>query len=267
MMALLKKLVRRYAPPGLKHRLRKWNSWRLVRDFDESRWPPAAGVRRLIRSGDRVVDAGANIGYVTALFSRWVGPTGRVYSMEPEPGTFDVLAANVRRLNLGNVDLFPCAVSSREGEGVLAIPEYADGGENLYEARVLDQAEAGLSAGATRAKAEGGVRTVKIQLATLDRLLVRRADALALIKLDVEGCELEAVQGAAELVRRFHPVFLIEVSGNPWEPGSRAAALLDLMKAWGYRPYRLEAGEWRLIERGAASLDVLFWPSNSSPPG
>jgi FkbM family methyltransferase len=262
MLAFVKKLARRYAPTGLKHRLRKWNSWRLVRDFDESCWPPAAGVRRLLRPGDRVVDAGANIGYITALFSRWVGPTGRVYSMEPEPGTFDILAGNVQRLRLENVELFPCALSSRSAPGVLAVPEYADGGENLYEARILNPAGAGLPAATV--KADGGVRTVEVQLATLDGLLEKRADALALIKLDVEGCELEAVQGATELVRRFQPVFLIEVSGDPWEPGSRAAALFELMNGWGYGPYRLEAGEWCRMDRGAAVPDVFFLPPNAS---
>ncbi|MBP7828505.1 MAG: FkbM family methyltransferase [Kiritimatiellae bacterium] len=254
MLASLKRIVRRYAPPGLKHRLRKWNSWRLVRDFDESRWPPAAAVRRLVRPGDRVVDAGANIGYVTALLSRWVGPTGRVYSMEPEPGTFDVLSANVRRLNLGNVELFHCAVSSHEGAGALAIPEYADGGENLYEARVVGSPEG-----------SGGVRTVGIKLASLDKLLGGRVEALALIKLDVEGSELEAVQGARELVRRFQPAFLIEVSSDPWTPGTKAEALFSVLTNWGYDPYAFDGGAWRGVKRGSTVLDVVFLHASKKP--
>ncbi|HRZ11464.1 MAG TPA: FkbM family methyltransferase [Kiritimatiellia bacterium] len=253
MLSFLKQLVRRYAPAGLKHRLRKWNSWRLVRHFDEGRWPPAAMARRLVRPGDRVVDAGANIGYVTALFSKWVGPAGRVCSFEPEPGTFDVLASNVRRLNLANVSLFPCAVSSREGEGVLAIPEYAAGGENLYEARVVDAP--------ARAR---GIRTVAIRLGALDKLL-EGLDSLALIKLDVEGYELEAVRGGAGLIGRFHPALLIEVSGDPWTPGTKAAALFELLKGWGYSPYRSEAGVWRKLQAGDAVLDVVFLAG--PPPG
>ena len=254
MPSFLKQLVRRYAPAGLKHRLRKWNSWRLVRDFDESRWPPAAMARRLVRPGDRVVDAGANIGYVTALFSRWVGAAGRVYSFEPEPGTFDVLSSNVRRLNLANVSLFPCAVSSREGQGVLAIPEYAAGGENLYEARVVDAPEGGR-----------GVRTVSIRLGSLDALLAD-LDSLALVKLDVEGYELEAVQGAAGLIERFHPALLIEVSGDPWSPGTKAANLFELLKGWGYSPYRSEAGDWRKLAPGDPALDVFFLAGSVPDP-
>ena len=247
MLTALKKLARRHAPSGLKHRLRKWNSWRLVRDFDEARWPPAAAARRLIRPGDCVVDAGANIGYVTALFSRWVGPSGRVFSLEPEPGTFDILAANVKRLELANVELFQCAVSSREASGVLVVPEYAEGGENLYEARVVAPADAGIRG-----------RRVDIQLTTLDHLLAEKIDSLALIKLDVEEGELEAVLGAQEVARRFHPSFLIEVSGNPWEPGSRAEALFDRLKTWGYKPYHSDPGGWRPLEPGATAPDVVF---------
>lgn len=243
----IKKLARRYAPAGLKHRLRKWNSWRLVRSFPESRWPPAAGARQLIRPGDHVVDAGANIGYVTALFSGWVGPGGRVYSMEPEPGTFDILQHNVRRLGLANVELFRCAVSSCEAAGRLAIPRYSEGGENLYEARLI-----------SGSAPEPGVRTVEVQLNSLDHLLAARVESLAFIKLDVEGAELEAVQGAERLVKRFGPAFLIEVNGDPWEAGTPAARLFGLMQNWGYTPVFWAQGRWNPLKRGDKTPDVFF---------
>ena len=41
--------------------------------------------RRIIRPGDTVFDVGANFGWFTALFARWVGVTGRVHAFEPVP--------------------------------------------------------------------------------------------------------------------------------------------------------------------------------------
>ena len=87
-MSHLRHTVIRWLPARLRHALRAWNSSRQVRHFTEERWPEAAVVRQLIRPGDVVVDAGANIGYLSALLARWVGPSGLVHSIEPIPRPF-----------------------------------------------------------------------------------------------------------------------------------------------------------------------------------
>ena len=51
----------------------------------------------LLRPGDRVVDGGAHIGYLTLLASRCVGPSGEVHAFEPVPRTFAALEENVRQ--------------------------------------------------------------------------------------------------------------------------------------------------------------------------
>jgi len=58
---------------------------------------------RLLQPGDRAVDVGANIGYMTSLFAARVGPTGRVDSFEPHPRIAARLAHNVGRFARGSV--------------------------------------------------------------------------------------------------------------------------------------------------------------------
>ena len=81
-------------------------------------WEPdlAAFVRRRLRPGDTFVDVGANVGYVSALASRLVGPRGAVVAIEPSPPVIAALQETLTRNDLTNVRMVAAAVSDREGE-------------------------------------------------------------------------------------------------------------------------------------------------------
>ena len=140
--------------------------------------------RRLLRPGMTAMDVGAHAGYYTVLFSRLVGPVGRVFAFEPHPTTFAVLERNVRRRSLANVTLSAAAVSDRDGEG------------DLWETAV--------SVGHTLLAAKPGtgrarrVPTVRLDTAARGHA-VERVD---LVKIDVEGAEAEVLAGMAELAAR-----------------------------------------------------------------
>ena len=75
-------------------------------------------VQELVRSGDTVIDIGANVGYYTLLFSELVGETGRVIAFEPDPNNFALLERNVLGNGCRNVTLVPKAVAATTGRGV-----------------------------------------------------------------------------------------------------------------------------------------------------
>jgi FkbM family methyltransferase len=127
-------------------------------------------VRGLLRPGMTAFDVGAHAGYYTLLFSRLVGPRGRVFAFEPQRETFAVLQRNVARRRLGNVRLFPLAVSDHEGEGQLW--------------------QTPLSLGHTllAAKLGGGTQARPVTVTTLDALArVEGIERAHLVKVDVEG--------------------------------------------------------------------------------
>jgi len=66
--------------------------------------------------GDIVFDIGAYVGDTALWFSKAVGPQGKVYAFEPEPGNFEKLKANLERNNVTNVIPLQLAVSETEGE-------------------------------------------------------------------------------------------------------------------------------------------------------
>ncbi len=241
-----KAFIRCHLPrPFQQHLRRIYYPW-LLRRFDESRWPSFPVVSGLIRPGDHVVDAGANVGYVTRLLSRCVGPGGCVHSFEPVPDTFEILASNVHCLRLKNVRPYPFGLSDRNGPAAMAIPQYADGGENLYESRLAEKGAA------------PDERAVRVELRRLDDLLASNPGRIAFLKIDVEGHELQVVEGASETIRRHRPALLIEISGDPAEAGSPAHKLFALLGTWGYSPFCLAAGSLKPFAPGPVPGDIFF---------
>jgi FkbM family methyltransferase len=139
---------------------------------------------RLITPGDTVIDAGANVGYMTLLVSVAAGPDGRVLCYEPHPALFAVLAQNVSaaraQFALAQAELYNAALGERPGTAELLLPE--DFGSNDGTARIASAAD---SPEAPR---------FSVPMLTLDDAL--GDGTAAVLKLDVEGFELTVLRGA-----------------------------------------------------------------------
>lgn len=225
--------------------------WVLSR-FSQERWPFSTAVRRLVEPGDCVVDAGANVGYVTLLLSRWVGREGCVHSFEPVPETFEWLSESVRKLKLANVRLHNCGLSDSAHGATMGIPRYVSGGENLYESRIVEEGRGARFA-----------RTVNVSLNTLDALLAGFSQRISFIKIDVEGHELLAVKGALQVISRDKPALLIEVTGDPDRPDLPAGELFALLAGLGYLPFVWDCGKLRERRSGEQQGDYFFLQKNS----
>jgi FkbM family methyltransferase len=128
--------------------------------------------------GACIWDVGANVGYYTKLFSERVGSLGRVYAFEPVPATISRLATAAGGLN--NVLIRPVALSDHNGYATID-PGHED---RLETARIE----------------EGGA--VSIELQTGDNLVSTGAARLpSMIKIDVEGHELEVLRGMRQILR------------------------------------------------------------------
>src|SRR4051812_24657786 len=78
---------------------------------------------RLLSPGDHVIDAGANIGYMTMLFAARVGETGLVHAFEPHPRVLNRLQRNVDRISrrpaAGRAIVHSCALGDSHGNAEL----------------------------------------------------------------------------------------------------------------------------------------------------
>jgi FkbM family methyltransferase len=146
-------------------------------------------LHRLIDPGDRVIDVGANIGYMSSLAAARAGPTGEVHAFEPHPHVFDALRRNAERWRgregVANVELHNAALSDESGSGELGVGPVFEANMGLSSLRG-DEAPAG-----------NGGNTITVSLSRLDQLLAD--ERVGLVKIDVEGHEAGVLRGAEAL--------------------------------------------------------------------
>lgn len=169
--------------------------------------PEYAKLSGWIARGDWAIDIGANVGHYTARLSQLVGKTGRVLAFEPVPHTFELLVSNIAVLGANNVSLFNVAVSSEASSVGMSIPQFDTGLANNYEAGITSQ---------------GG----QFDVLTIALDSLRLPHRVSLIKIDIEGHELQALRGMQELLRRDHPRLIIE---------GRSEAVLAFLQALDYK--------------------------------
>ena len=144
-------------------------------------------IARLAVAGDFLLDVGANAGQMTSLMAVCSGPGGKVLAFEPHPDNYELLRRNVdawsEQLRNAPIQLSSCALGSCTGEAALNEP--AGFSEN-----------SGL---ATLAGSSDGGRSHKVQVRRLDEIL-EAGTRIAVMKLDVEGFELQVLYGAERLL-------------------------------------------------------------------
>lgn len=166
-----------------------------------------------------MIDGGANIGLFALTAAASVGDSGRVYCFEPDPANYARLTRNMMISGHLNVLPLPYALGASEGVATfIVMPE--GGGLSSFAPANLDLGR----------ELPVAVRRLDDIVAVEDRSRVR------LLKLDVEGAESAAIEGAREIIRASRPAILVEVEdGHLRRQGSSAADLRGAITSFGYR--------------------------------
>jgi FkbM family methyltransferase len=177
---------------------------------------PIDRLRAYAPEGALIIDVGANIGFFTERFARWVGEAGRVIAIEPEAVNFAELGRRMARKGLAaRIDARLAAADAAPGTVHLVLNPDHPGDHKL------------------------GSSGRPVDAVTLDDL-VPADRPVALIKIDVQGAELRVLAGATRILERDHPALFIEVDPvGLMQFGGSVDALLHTLEAQGYRPHRL----------------------------
>jgi FkbM family methyltransferase len=152
--------------------------------------------RKYIKSGTTVLDLGANFGQMSIEFSKLVG-TGKVYSFEAQSTVFNCLKKNIEANGCENTILIEKAVHNKDGES-LYFPQYDFSETSIFKS-------APYSGLALIADAKDGV---EVKTITIDSLNIDTH--ISFIKIDVQGSDLFAMQGATKTILKHKPVIIFE---------------------------------------------------------
>jgi FkbM family methyltransferase len=141
-----------------------------------------------------VVDAGANAGLITIPIAQAIkGKNGIVYAFEPQTQMYYALCGSVALNDLTNVEVHDCALGSRDDEVDVVFPDYSKPQDFGLFSLNDDHSD--------------DFKKTNIPVRPLDSLDIPRLD---LLKIDVEGMEVEVLRGAKQLIRKHSPWCWVE---------------------------------------------------------
>jgi FkbM family methyltransferase len=177
--------------------------------------------RKVLQPGDVAIDVGANIGALAIPMARLVGPGGLVYAFEASAANLKLLKENVRQNQLGDViTVVPCAASDKTG--TLKVDKQS--ALHAYSRRDINEGE------------------FEVECIAIDEYGLPRCK---LIKIDVDGHELQVLDGAVETIRRCKPVIYIENEIDHKREAVVAWLVEHGYRLFWHRPYLYNADNWR----------------------
>jgi len=199
-----------------------------------------------LRDDAVVLDIGANLGWYSLLLARRF-PRARIHAFEPEPRNLALLRDNLQQNGITNVTVHAVAVAERSG--TMKFFPYPDKNMGRHSLVPMD-----------------GLSPIDVQVVAIDDFLRdRRIDArdVGFVKIDVEGYELPALQGATSLLAA-SPLLLAEFAPKYIRrAGADPGAMLRYLQDRGFRPFECtEDGRRPMDLTGAAvgdrRLDILW---------
>lgn len=206
----------------------RWSRW-YVADYEPETFD---FLRQNVKPGATVMDLGAHMGLFSVVMSGLVGKNGRVYSFEPTPSTRNVLKEVVRLNDCDhNVRVRSEAVSKQKGTFY-----FYDTGDEVSNANSLVQT--------ARSKDK-----IEVKAISLDELAAEENIKIDCLKIDVEGVELDLLEGAEKVFNEMRPIALLSL-----HPVSIKANNQSLEDIWNtVKSYRM-----RVIYEGKETTKESF---------
>lgn len=182
-----------------------------------------AVVKEQVKSGDTVLDIGANIGYYTLIFAKLVGKQGKVFAFEPEPDNFALLQKNIEINGYSNIVLIPKAVSDKNEIIKLYLCEKNKGMHRAYNSIFCN-------------------KYIEIESIRIDDYFQQNNQTIDFIKMDIEGYEYTALQGMLNILRNNKNIkILTEFSpAASLENGIDLTLYVQLLTELGFTIYAIE---------------------------
>jgi FkbM family methyltransferase len=156
-------------------------------------------IRSHVKPGTTVIDVGAHIGFLSVVLSRAVGPSGHVIALEPALENIRYLRTNLERNRARNVRVEVLAADSHTGKRAFNITGSTDS-HGFYDHPLTPT-----------------MSVIEVETISLDELVTSPVE---LIKIDVEGAELDVLKGMRQTLAAGGPNLLVV----EWTPACQLRA-------------------------------------------
>ena len=190
-------------------------------------------------------DIGANVGNYTLTLAK---DATKIFSFEASPSNANILKGFIKRTQLSNIELINMAVKDKSGDTIsIFISPDTTGNYSQF----LDYGH-------------GSEAVTSISLD--DFIAKRNIDKVAVIKIDIEGGEFDAIRGAEKLINRDHPLLLVEFNSILADhAGWKLQDLYDYIVSFGYKAYELKKRkiiefDFSKLQESNIAPNIIFSP-------
>jgi FkbM family methyltransferase len=149
------------------------------------------------KPGQLVIEVGANIGALTVPYAKHLKKIdSRILCYEPQPEIFHLLNANIALNAIENASVRNIGLGSQSKTIFFTPPDYMQMGN--FGGVELDL------------QGEGGSDAVLLKISTLDDEMANVEHSLGILKIDVEGMELDVLRGACKTIQKYRPIIYLE---------------------------------------------------------
>lgn len=177
-------------------------------------------LKKHISPGSVFVDIGANVGCYTLIASKIVGQKGKVFAFEPSLRVHEQLTANIAMNAFQNIQVEKIALFNETSKLSLKLSSSANMGMSSVHAHDEETGEVEI------------VDAVKGD----DYFLDKKIEKIDLLKMDIEGAELFALEGLQQTLRKYRPLLILEMADEILEKAQiQKSDLIQFMKNCGYQ--------------------------------
>lgn len=197
----------------------------------------------LVAEGATILDIGTNYGTTILQFAQRTGKNGNCYGFEPDPVNYEICTKNIALNSFLNVQVENVGLGNEKGRFTLVVDTASNRGGN----RILETSE--------------GKENHIVDVIVLDEWVKNKAiEKIDLVKIDVEGFEMNVLKGGYETIKKYHPVLFIELDDdNLKQQNSSAQELISLLEELDYSVFHSETREKILSSRNFAGthFDII----------